>query len=165
MEATFESAAEGLDKTGASVYERELVEKLTQHGKEEGVILERYQRFVQEGPSAAARYLVQLILDDERRHHQLLAELANAVAWGGNADGDVDAMPDLYPKGKAAPSFAEETKELLATERRDREELRRLRRELKPYHGNTMWPLIIDLMLLDTEKHTKILRFISKYAT
>ena len=55
-----------------------------------------------------------------------------------------------------------QTKVLLASEKKDRTELRRLRRRLRSYSG-TMWPLLIDLMLLDTDKHTRILRYVLKH--
>ncbi len=163
MTATFESAMDGLRQTGASVEERELVEMLARHGREEGALLERYQRFVDEGPTPAARYLVQLILDDERKHHRLLAELANTIAWGTGANSPVEATPDVYPKGKPDRAFAEETEALVKAEERDRAEMRRMRRRFKDYEDTTLWPLVIDILLLDTEKHIEILRFISRH--
>jgi len=162
MTATFESAMEGLRQTGASVEERELVEMLTRHGKEEGALLERYQRFVEEGPTPAGRYLVQLILEDERKHHRLLAELANTIAWGLGANSPVEATPDVYPKSKPDPAFIEETQALIKAEERDRVEMRRMRKRMKAYEDTTLWPLIIDILLLDTEKHIEILRSIAR---
>ncbi len=164
MEATFESARQGLKETGASVEEQELVELLARHGKAEGAILQRYQRFVEEGPSPAARYLVRLIIDDERRHHELLAEMANAVAWGWAANSPVAAAPDLAPTAERDEAFIEETAELLAHEEADRDELVRLRRRFKAYKDTTIWTLLIELMLLDTEKHTQILKFLEHHA-
>ena len=163
MTATFESAMDGLRQTGASVDERELVEMLARHGQQEGVLLERYQRFVEEGPTPASRYLVQLILDDERKHHRLLAELANTIAWGLGANSPVEATPDIYPKSTPDPAFVEETQALIKAEEQDRSEVRRMRRKFKAYEDTTLWPLIIDILLLDTEKHLEILRFISKH--
>lgn len=162
MEATFESAIEGLDSMGASVHERELVGMLARHGKEEGVLLERYQRFATDAGSPAVRYLVQMILDEERRHHRLLAEMANTIAWGWSENSPGEAAPEIFPRNEPDDALARETRELLAAEKRDRGELRKLRKELKPFEQTTLWALVVDLMLLDTEKHTRILRFISK---
>jgi len=163
MDPSFETAVEGLDKMGASVAERELVGMLARHGEEEGALLERYQRFAEEAESPAVRYLVQLIVDDERKHHRLLAEVANTVAWGWSANSPKAAAPEIFPKEDPAGPLARETEELLAAEERDQEELRRLRKELRPYKDTTLWALIIELMQLDTEKHAIILRFISKH--
>lgn len=161
MDANFESALEGLKATGASVEERELVELLARHGHEEGVLLERYQRFASEGSSEAVRYLVQLIIDDERRHHRVLAELANTIAWGWAANSPVRATPDLGA-GTDDRALAEETRELIRAEENDRSELRRLRKRLRPYKDTTAWSLVIGLILADTEKHLDILRFVAR---
>ena len=72
---TFRDAFEGLQATGASQSAYEVVGALDRHGREEGELLERYRRFVDESESPAARYLVRLILEDEKRHHRVPEEL------------------------------------------------------------------------------------------
>jgi hypothetical protein len=158
-EATFETATEGLNAVGASVDERDLVHLLATHAQKEGAILERYRRFATEATSPAVRYLVKLIVDDEERHHRLLAELANAIAWEGQSP--VPSVPDVFDDGDAA--VVSETHALLDAERADSRELKRLQRRLEVFGDTTMWPLIVDLMLLDTEKHIHILRFIASH--
>ncbi|MBO0732447.1 MAG: hypothetical protein J2P57_24510, partial [Acidimicrobiaceae bacterium] len=54
----------------------------------------------------------------------------------------------------------EETERLLAFEKEDARELRRLRKELSRNNGYPLFPLIVNLMLHDTAKHIDILRFI-----
>ncbi|HUK68552.1 MAG TPA: hypothetical protein VLW50_07345 [Streptosporangiaceae bacterium] len=41
-----------------------------------GNVLARYEWFAADARSPAARYLVRLIIEDERGHHRILAELA-----------------------------------------------------------------------------------------
>jgi rubrerythrin len=166
METTFESAIRGLREVGASAESHELVELLARHGKEEGVLLERYEHFAHDASTADVRYLVQLILDDERRHHRLLVEMATAVAWGWSKWSPDPAMPSLEtpPDGTSQKALIDETKELLEFEKRDRVELRRLRKSLRPYADTTMWTLVLDVMLLDTKKHIRILEFIDEHA-
>jgi rubrerythrin len=165
MDPIFESAVEGLDKMGASVSERKLVEMLTRHGEEESALLERYQRFAEEVASPAVRYLVNLIVEEESKHHRLLAEMANAVAWGWSGKSSETAIPEVFLKEDPPSSLRRETDELLAAEERDRSELRRLAGNLEPYEDTTLWGLVVELMLLDTEKHTVILRFISNHVS
>jgi rubrerythrin len=160
--ASFEAAAEGIDKTGASVDERRIVSMLAEHAASEEALLERYRRFVTGAASPAARYLVRLIVDDEERHHRLLAEMANAVAWESSDSSPTETVPDLYPERDGA--LAEETKALLATEVEDRHQLRRLHRQLAPYQETTLWELLVQLMELDTEKHVHILRFLARHS-
>src|ERR1039458_8977182 len=107
MEDTFEWALEGLESTGASEDTRELVEMLARHGKEEGEILARYQRFAEAASAPETRYLVKLILDDERRHHGLLVEMANAIASGFVDESADPVLPDLTHADAGNASLAE----------------------------------------------------------
>ena len=83
MQATFEAALRGLRMTGASVDTRDLVELIVRHGKEEGELLATYEQLVDSSDNETAAYVIGMILEDERRHHRLLAEVANAAAWTG----------------------------------------------------------------------------------
>ena len=65
-------------------------------------------------------------------------------------------------EGAGDDALIAQTRELLASEKKDRAELRRLRRRLRAYSG-TIWPFLIDLMLLDTDKHSRILRYIIRH--
>ena len=56
------------------------------------------------------------------------------------------------------------TKRFLAVERDDAKHLRQLMRELHDVEDTTLWALLVRLMLLDTEKHIEILRFVQRRA-
>ena len=38
-----------------------------------------------------------------------------------------------------------------------------MHRKFRGYGQTTLWPLLLDLMLADTEKHAKILSFVAKH--
>jgi hypothetical protein len=160
MEATFEHALLGLREAGASVDIRDLVEVLAQHGAEEGKILSTYEDVANSSTNKGAKYLVGLILEDERRHHRLLAEMANAMAWGSFGGTDEAAIP-MLSRGVDDDLLAQTTV-LRKAEETDYRELKRLRKQLRPFAQSTMWALIIDMLLLDTEKHATVLRFLEK---
>lgn len=162
MTATFESARQGLRELQASVTEERLVELLSRHAETEDEILSRYGVLAERSGSPAVRYLVDLIVDDERRHHRILAELANAVAWGWTGWSPEPAVPEL-PAGRPDAELARLTRELLRSERADRHELRQLRHEFSEFADTTLWPLLVDLMELDTRKHVTILQFVAEH--
>ncbi len=162
-EATFDNAIEGLRATGASVDTRELVELLSHHGSEEGAILASYEELANESEDESIRYLVKLVLDDERRHHRLLAEMANAMVWGTVKATAEPATPDLSRRMDA--DLLAQTKQLRQFEENDARHLEQLRKRLRPYADTTLWVLLVDLMLLDTKKHTTILKFLEKHKT
>jgi hypothetical protein len=157
-----DDAIRGLKETGASVSDRELVHLLARHGEEEGSVLARYERFASDARSAATRYLVGLIIEDERRHHRMLTEMANAIAWGQWVPVS-DAVPDLDPS-MHDPEVLTVTRELLEAEQRDHAELKELRKKLRDYRHTTLWDLVADLLMMDTEKHIRILRFLIEHA-
>lgn len=163
MDELFESARDGLEETGASPETRELVDALIRHGEEEGELLARYQRFEHGAAAPEVRYLVRMILDDERRHHRMMAEMANALAWGLSRESPQAAVPDLTYDDAGNAALTEETERLLAAEEADRFELKRLQKRLRPFAGITMWELLLEVMLLDNEKHARILRFILEH--
>lgn len=161
-DAAFDTARAGLRATGASVEIRDLVDLLSRHGAEEGRVLAEYERLAEEAEDRAVRYLVRLILDDERRHHALLAEMATGMAW---ETAEVPGVPSTPP----LPLHLDEelldvSRRLLRIEEADRHELRALRKRLRTYADTTLWGLLVDLMLLDTEKHATVLRFLERHA-
>ncbi len=158
--ATFEGAIDALRSTGASVGMRELVELIVQHGTEEGELLATYESLAADSPDAGVRYLVNLILEDEHRHHRLLAELGCALAWGMREQPPVDVVPRL--PGAVSGLLLEQTKRLRKAEEEDFRALNRIKRRLRPFADTTLWSLVIDLMLLDTKKHATILRFLER---
>jgi len=165
METEFRDAIEGLHATRASPSEYEIVEALDRHGREEGELLERYRRFVDESESPAAQYLVKLILEDEKRHHRVLEDLANTIAWGWVKESPEQVVPHFPAKSGGDETLRSETQALLGHELRDRTQLRRLRRRLSTYGDVAMWELLVDLMRLDTDKHIRILRLILSNGT
>jgi len=157
---TFENALRGLRMTGASSGIRRLVGILEGHGAEEGAMLATYEELAEKSSDEGARYLISLILADERRHHQLLVEMANAMAWGMPSMSPDRATPSLSPVPDR--ELAEMTKKLRRAEQADYRKLRRLRRQVGGFGESTMWGLLVELMMLDTKKHATMLRFLER---
>jgi hypothetical protein len=53
------------------------------------------------------------------------------------------------------------TAELLDRERSDARELKRLSKELRDLRGTSVWPVLVEVMERDTEKHQTILTFVT----
>ncbi len=136
---------------------------IIRHGEHEGEMVARYRRFATEASSPAVRYLVHLIVEDEVRHHQLLVELANRIAWGFTPERPAASTPDAFAIDGAASELARETKALLEEEERDRDALRTVRHEVSDFEETTLWPIVVDMMLADTDKHAAILRYILRH--
>jgi rubrerythrin len=125
------------------------------HVRQETSFLEEYERLVEQVGDAGIAFLLRMILDDERRHHALFEEMSKA------ARGVEDALPAApAPDAATAAALLEPTERFLAAERDDQVTLRRLRKELKPARGDTLWPLLVELMEIDTEKHIRVLEYL-----
>jgi AcrR family transcriptional regulator len=88
------------------------------------------------------------------------------------ASADAAAQQTLVRAGvdawEHAPDLLEEllaaTRRLREYEETDKRELEALRKQLRPFEDTTLWRLIVDMILLDTEKHATILRFLERHA-
>jgi rubrerythrin len=149
---------------GPSVWERELWTHLTSHVVAERDLLEKYSAFAKQSQSKAFEYLVNLLIEDEIRHHRIFNELANTLESEALLLGNEPAIP--YPDFDKADQavLRKNTEELLESEERDARELKRLQHELRDMKDVTLWSLLVDLMQRDTDKHIALLRFVKKHA-
>lgn len=158
MTSNAPTTAHPLTELAGSPWDENLLAHFQEHVEGERELLGEYAEFRDAGPEHV-RYLIDLILGDEARHHQWFWELINRVR------SDID-WRDYGPKvpylGKAADSAAlvAATDRFLALERDDAQSLRTLKKELRPVRDTTLFSLLVQLMELDTKKHIAILEFI-----
>lgn len=162
MTNALQEVSRALDAVGASPWDKRVATDLARHALDESEIIAAYSRFADQPIPAGLRYLVRLIVEDEERHHKVLMDMARSVAWGPVAHQRDDTTPPLPARTEGDASLHSVTQRFLEIERRDRRDLKRLARELAPVHETTLWGLLVDLMLLDTEKHIRILEFIDR---
>jgi hypothetical protein len=170
MMPTIDSVEQGVIMStliaGASVWEQEFFDHVSGHIATEGAILDEYQRLAEDpAGSPAFRYLADLILADERRHHQLFNDLAESIRKFAALQPDEEPIPSLQGLKADRKRIMETTERLLKVERADAKELKFLARKLKEARVTTLWGLLIELMQDDTAKHIKILQFLRHRAT
>ena len=138
-----------------------VLETLRTHGQREDAILESYRRLVEASHDEGLRYLGRLIIEDEERHHHVIAEMANRIdSWIQGTEIE-PSVPALVPRFD--PILLEETHRLIELEHGDAKELRLLERELRYAPATSLLPLLVRLMLQDTARHIEILQFIRSY--
>lgn len=148
---------------GASVWEQEVYDHLSSHVAQERDTLQAYERLAQSTDSEAFKYLAGLILDDERRHHLLLAELAETIRTSAELSRTPTPIPHLDFRGDRE-AILELTESFLRVEEQDNRDLERLARDLKDVRNTTMWELVLRLIQDDNAKHRRILTFIRDQA-
>jgi hypothetical protein len=163
MTATASTRTPRLTELSGAPWDENLLRHFGEHVEGERELLEAYAEFRDSGPEHV-RYLVDLILDDEARHHRLFRDLVNRV----KSDIDwKDYGPQVPYLGKASAdreSLLEATRRFLDFEHEDDKSLGRLQKELRPVRDTTLFSLLVELMQLDTKKHIAILKFIRRAA-
>jgi rubrerythrin len=149
---------------GASTWEAELYEHLTSHEAAEAEMLAEYREVATASSSKAFRYLSDLIIEDEIRHHRIFRDLAAALKNDVEIDPEEPAIPNIGDWGHDAATVLRLTETLLGHERDDAKELRRLVSHLKGLKQESLWQLLVKLMEMDTAKHIEILKFIKRDA-
>lgn len=148
---------------GASPFEQQLYDHFVSHVEAEVGSLQAYERLAESTQSEAFRYLARLILDDERRHHRMLQDLADSIRSSTEMDTREPDVPylDLY---KDREAILEATKTLMAVEDADDKELKALAKQVRDFKDTTLWDLIIEILKADNAKHRLILKFIQDHA-
>ncbi len=147
---------------GPSATDRALYDHLGNHIAAERTLLEEYSDIADRTESRAFRYLVNLLIEDEIRHHRIFSEIAESV----------ETIALMKPKEPLVPlidfvradrdAVLEATERLLEHESEDARELKRLQRELRDTKDDSLDGLLVELMQRDTQKHIAILRFVRK---
>jgi len=145
---------------GLSVWEAELFEHLTEHVATESGLLASYQELGTEAQSEYVAYLMNLLAEEEARHHRLFGELINALR--APVERDVGPKVPTVENVANPRELLEATERFLEAERNDARQLKHLSRRLRSMRGLSIWPLLVELMERDTEKHQAILRFLRK---
>jgi hypothetical protein len=115
-------------------------------------------------PSKALAYLVNLLVEDEHRHHRFFNELALSLKSEAELSGVEPVIPRLDLKLVDSADLLATTRRLLEHEQSDAAELKRLHKELRDLQDTTLWGLLVEVMQRDTEKHIAILRFVADHA-
>lgn len=148
----------------ASVWERKMFDHLVNHTRREGAMLAEYVEAAEGTDSKAFAYLINLLMEDERRHHRFFNDLASSLKTDSELSGEEPVIPWLDLDRIERTELVRMTKELLDHERSDAAELRRLRKELRDVEDTTLWSLLVDIMERDTDKHIAILKFVIDHA-
>lgn len=141
-----------------TAWAQRIVNTLQDHMDGEREALTDYSHLAVASPDGHVRFLMDLILQDEVRHHRLFSEMIAALRREIEQRGE-GGLPEMRPIHDPVALKAQ-TKALLDLERDDIKELRALRRELAKVEDTSWWVVLIEMMEADNEKHIKLLEFI-----
>jgi bacterioferritin (cytochrome b1) len=145
---------------GASEWERGLFNHLTSHVERERSLLEEYATAADQTDSKAFAYLVRLLVDEERHHHQLFLALASSLKTDAELSGEDPAIPYMDFNRADHERIRQLSRQLLEREADDAKDLKQLHKEMRDVADTTLWDLLVNLMRRDTDKHIAILEFV-----
>lgn len=141
-----------------SEVDRVLIGHLESHVAAEQEVIDLYDKLAgDEHPYVS--YIANLIGEDEARHHRLFVEWIETI----KALAELRDAPDGIPHVDFQPVSAdtiEMVDRLLDFEFDDLAEVRKLRHEIREVRTSTLWGMLVELMIADTKKHIKILKFL-----
>lgn len=140
---------------------QEVLLALEGHAAQEATLLDDYQRAARTTQDPHLRLLMNLIVQDEERHHVISRALAMTIESALLGVPDIGAVPVGVPQADAAvdADLLELTNRFLVAERRGIDEDRWLSRMCEGLNDGLL-SLLLETMIQDSRKHVKILEFI-----
>lgn len=138
-----------------------IAELLSEHGPRESGALLAYKQLVEGADDPGIRYLVEMIMADEERHHRVITEMLHQIqsfVWDTQVEPQVPYLGTLVD-----PELRAATDELIELEKEDARELKKLKRQMKGQPSSSMLPLLVEMMEHDTAKHIAILELIRSH--
>jgi hypothetical protein len=145
---------------GASRREQMIYDHLIEHIQREKETLIAYDALARETKSPAFAFLARIILDDERRHHQMLRDLAETIRVTASSSGEPTPIPELGLFRADRQQIHADAERFIAVEEEDNRDLQRLRDDLRDLRNIPLWEFVVRLMEHDNEKHRLILEFV-----
>ena len=145
---------------GGSEVER-LMNTFESHENQEREFLHRYKEVADKSKSRFVKFLLQLIISDEEKHHAvthaMVSTLQGSLRWTHPAD----AIGILHEGEEETEELLRLTRDFIRLEKEGVKEYKKLIKECRDYyHG--LFGLLLDTMIQDSEKHIGILQFLQK---
>ena len=137
-----------------------LVRALEAHALAEAADLATCERLAQRCNDPVVKLLVGLILEDEQRHHALLRSMVRRLQEEVDLVASPSALPvpdDSVPGGEA--DLAPAVRGLIRDEHEAAHHLRHIAHQEPRLFGG-LYPLLLETMARDSEKHAAILRYL-----
>ncbi len=158
-----DEAAHEFAQARASPRDAALLRDLEDHLEHENEILDEYRRFANESNDPPVKYLIELILEDEARHHRVFVEMVNQLRTGLWLVEQGPRVPWMSTS-REPETLARAIKRLRTFERADLRRLRRLGRDLGVLRRESLNGVLVEALKLDTRKHLAYLKVLARLA-
>ncbi len=141
-----------------SEYDRRLIEHLDEHVTSEKEAIDLYDALAHDEHPYVA-FIAELIGEDEARHHRLFIEWIETIKALAELREAPDGIPhvDYHP---VDPETIHLVDKLLDFEEADLSAAKKLSHEIRSVRTATLWGMLMELVIADTKKHIKVLKFL-----
>lgn len=137
-----------------------LLDSLERHAIAEQNALAQYEYLRTASGDPVVALIMQLILDDEERHHSLLkrieTSLRDAIEWTHSPAALPDSVPPRFP---VPGELAATANTLIKEERTGAHYLRELAHRDKAASAG-LQSVLMEMMAMDSDKHARLLQFV-----
>ncbi len=154
---------EGLDSpVEQEVPEAErLLKEFESHDGKEGEIIRSYKEIATKSKDTLIKFLLQMIISDEERHHAVMHAMASSLRGSINWTKPEDPSPSLSELGEEKGEVMKLTADFIKIEKEGIKESKELSKSTKGYYQG-LFTLLVTTMIHDSEKHVEILDFLRK---
>lgn len=138
-----------------------LMKEFESHETHEAAFLRRYREMLETTQNPLVKFLVELIVADEEKHHVVLHAMTSTLEGSLTWTHLQNAIEGLYNLGKEKDEILKLTEDFLRVEKKEIGEYRKLMRATKRYYRG-LFALFLAAMIHDSEKHVEILEFLRK---
>jgi len=136
-----------------------LMKEFESHETHEAVYVRRYREMFQRMQNPLVKFLLELILADEEKHHTVIQAMTSTLKGSLTWTRWQNAMDGLYNLGEKKEEILKVTEDFMRAEKKEILEYRKLMRATKRYYLG-LFTLFLAAMIHDSEKHVEILEFL-----
>lgn len=129
------------------------------HESQEGKFTRRYKEIAEKTKNPFVKFLLQLIVSDEEKHHAITHAIVSTLKGGLTWARSEDAIHGLYDLGEEGDELLGLTENFIQLEKAGIKEYRNLIKTSKHYYKG-LFVLLLQSMIRDSEKHIEILEFL-----
>ena len=136
-----------------------LANEFEAHESKERKFLRQYKDLVGKTDNRTIKFLLQMIISDEEKHHAITHAMASTLKGDLNWTNPDDAIRGLYNLGEGRENLLKLTEDFIRVEKEGIDEYKKLIKESKGYYRD-LFVLLFRSMIRDSEKHAEILEFL-----
>jgi len=136
-----------------------LLKEFESHDGKEGDFIRSYKDIAAKSNDPLIKYLLQMIITDEERHHAVMHAMASSLRGSINWSKAADAIPSMSELGAEKGELMKLTTDFIKLEKDGIKESKQLLKSTKGYYQG-LFTLLVATTIHDSEKHVEILDFL-----